>query len=109
MLRGEGSEDAADECGVEGCGSGFAADVSDGEGGAAGTVVEVVVDVASDGTGGDELGGDLGALELGRTGGHEAELDLPGHLEVALHALFFPVDALVEARVGESDGGRRAE
>src|SRR5882757_8605352 len=109
MLWGEGSEDAADERGVEGCGSGFAADISDGEGGAAGTVVEVVVDIASDGTGGDELGGDFGALELRWTGGHEAELDLAGHLEVALHALLFLVDALVEARVGDADGDLRGE
>src|SRR5882757_9458289 len=109
MLWGEGSEDAADERGVEGCGSGFAADVSDGEGGAAGTVVEVVVDIASDGTGGDELGGDFGALELGWTRWHEAKLDLAGHLEVALHALLFLVDALVEARVGDADGDLRGQ
>ena len=109
MLRGERAEDAADERGVEGGGRGFAADVSDGEGDAAGAVVEVVVDVAADGAGGDELGGDLGALELGRTRGHEAELDLAGHLEVALHALLFLVDALVEAGVGDADGDLRGE
>ena len=107
MLRGEGAEDAADECGVERGGRGFAADISDGDGGAAGTVVEVVEDVASDGAGGDELGGDFGALELGRARGHEAELDLAGHLEVALHALLFFVDALVEAGVGDADGDLR--
>src|ERR1700750_2659460 len=104
MLRGEGAQDAADECGVEGGGGGFAADISDGDGGAAGAVVEVVKDIASDGAGGDELGGNFGALKLGRAGGHEAELDLAGHLQVALHALFFFVDALVEARVGDADG-----
>ncbi len=109
MLRGEGAEDAADERGVEGGGSGFAADVSDGDGDAAGTVVEVVVDVASDGAGGDELGGDFGALEFGRARGHEAELDLASHLEVALHALLFLVDALVEAGVGDADGDLRGE
>src|SRR5258708_18550730 len=96
MLGGERAEDAADERGVEGGGRGFAADVSDGDGGAAGAVVEVVEDIASDGAGGDELGGDLGALELRRARGHEAELDLAGHLQVALHALLFFVDALVE-------------
>src|SRR4030088_3311023 len=109
MRRGEGAEDAADEGGVECGGRGFAADVSDGDGGATGTVVEVVVDIASDGAGGDALGGDFGALELRRTRGHEAELDLAGHLEVALHALLFFVDALVEARVGDADGDLGAE
>ena len=104
MLRGQGAEDAADERGVEGGGGGFAADVSDGQSGAAGTVVEVVVNIASNGAGGDELGGYLSALELRRAGGHETELDLPGHLEVALHALLFFVDALIEARVGDADG-----
>ena len=76
---------------------------------AARAVVEVVVDVSADGARGDELRGDLGALEFGRTRGHEAELDLAGHLEVALHALFFLVDALVEPRVGDADGDLRAE
>src|SRR3979490_2777255 len=109
MPRGEGAEEAADERGVECGGRGFAADVSDGEGGAAGTVVEVVVDIASDGTGGDELGGYFGALEFRRTGGHEAELHLAGHLEVALHALLFFMDALIEAGVGDADGDLRAE
>src|SRR3981189_3602307 len=104
MLRGQRAEDAADESSVEGGWGGFAADISDGQGGAAGTLVPVVVDVASDGAGGDELGGDLGALELRRAGGHEAELDLACHLEVALRALLVMVDALIQARVGNDDG-----
>src|SRR5258706_7676269 len=109
MLGAERAEDAADERGVEGGGRGFAADVSDGDGGAAGGVVEVVEDIASDGAGGDELRGDLSALELRRARGHEAELTLAGHLEVALYALLFFVDALVEAGVGDADGDLRAE
>src|SRR5271167_4376108 len=100
MLWRERAQDAADECGVECSGCCLAADVSDGEGYAAGAVVEVVVDVAPDGTCGNELGGDLGALEFRGTRRHEAQLDLAGHLEVALHALFFLVDALIEPRVG---------
>src|SRR5438445_2330673 len=109
MLRSEGAQDSADERGVKGGGRGFAADISDGESGAAGAVVEVVEDVASDGAGGDELGGNLGALELRRAGGHEAKLDLTRHLEVALHSLFLLVNALVEARVGDADGDLRGE
>src|SRR5258708_1649238 len=107
MLWRERAEDAADECGVEGGGGGFAADVSDGESGATGAVVEVVEDIASDGAGGDELSGDLGALELRWPGGHEAELNLAGHLEVALHPLLLFVNALVEAGVGDADGDLR--
>src|SRR5258708_26679532 len=102
MLRGKGAKDAADEGGIEGGGSCFAADVSDGDGGAAGAVVEVVEDIASDGAGGDEPGGDFGALELRRAGGHEAELDLAGPLEGALPTLLFCVAASLEAWV---DGG----
>ena len=104
VLGGEGAKDSADEGGVEGGGGGLAGDVSYGEGDAAGAVVEEVVHVSADGAGGGELGGDLGALEDGGRGRHEAELDLAGHLEVALHALFFLVNALVEAGVGDADG-----
>ena len=39
---------------------------------------------------------------MGGVRGHEAELDLAGHVEVALHALFFFVDALVEAGIGDA-------
>ena len=38
-----------------------------------------------------ELGGDLGAREPRRARGHQAQLDLARHLEVALHALLFVV------------------
>jgi len=42
-------------------------------------------------------------------GGHESELDLASHLEVALHALLLLVDALIEAGVGDADGDLRGE
>src|ERR1700722_17827813 len=109
MLRSERSEYAAGERSVEGGGGGFAADVADGEGGAACAEVEVVVDVAPDGAGGDKFGCDLGALELRRARGHETELDLTCHLEVALHALLFLVNTLVETGVGDTDGDLRGE
>ncbi len=109
MLRGERAEDAADESGVESGGRGFATDVSDGQGGPADAIVEVVVDVASYGAGGDKFGGNLDTLEFGWTRGHETELDLASHLEVALHALFLFVDSLVEAGVGDADGDLRGE
>ena len=61
-MRRERTEDSAGECCVE-CGGGcFAADVSYSEGYASGTVVEIVVDVATDGPGGDELRGYFGAF-----------------------------------------------
>ncbi len=41
--------------------------------------------------------------------GKEAQLDLAGHVEVALHALLFFVDALVETGVGDGDGDLRGE
>ena len=72
-------------------------------------VVEEVVEVAADGAGGGEAGGDCGAGGAGRVRGEEAQLDLAGHGEVALHALFFFVDALVEAGVGDGDGDLGAE
>ena len=112
MLGRERAEDAADECGVEGGWCGLAADVAYGQTGATGAVVEVVVDVAADGAGGNEGGGDLGAFEYRRPGWHETELNFAGHLEVALHALLFFVNALVEAGVGDADGdlcGQRGE
>ena len=84
-------------------------DVADGYGYSAGAVVEEVVDVAADGAGGEELGGELGAVEVGRAGRHEAKLDLASHLEVALHALLFFVDALVEPRIRDGDGDLRGE
>ena len=67
-------------------------------------VVEEVVEVAADGTGGVEADGDLRVGGVGGGGGHEAELHLAGHVEVALHALFFFVDALVETGVDDGDG-----
>ena len=109
VLGGNGAEDSADEGGVESSRGGLAGDVAEGDGYATGAVVEEVVDVAADGAGGGEFGGDLGALEDGRAGRHEAELDLSGHLEVALHALLFFVDALVEAGVGDADCHLRGE
>src|ERR1700742_3424723 len=109
MLGRERAENAAGQCGVERGWSSLAADITDCQRGAASAVVEVVVDVAPDGSGGDELGGDLGALEFGGTRRHEAELDLASHFEVALHALFLFVDALVEAGVGDTDGDLRGE
>ena len=72
MLGRQRTQDAADQCGVEGGGGGFATDVSNGQGDAAGAVVEEIVYVAADGAGGEELGCDLGAFELRRAGGHEA-------------------------------------
>lgn len=51
---------------AERSGGGFAADVAYCERGAAGPVVEVVVNIAAYGARGDELGCDLGALELRR-------------------------------------------
>ena len=39
----------------------------------------------------------------------EAQLHRAGHVEVALHALLFVVDALVEACVGDGDGDLRGE
>src|ERR1700722_1314037 len=108
MLRGEGAENAAGERGVECGGRGFATHVSYGQSDAAGTIVEVIVDVASDGPCGNELSSNLGALKLRGARRHETELDLTGHLEVALHALLFFVDALVEAGVGDADGDLRA-
>src|SRR3984885_13801595 len=109
MLRREGAENAAGERGVECGGRGFAAHVSYGEGDAAGTVVEVIVDVASDRACGNELSGDLSALKLRGARGHQTELDLTGHLEIALHALLFFMDTLVEAGIGDADGDLRAE
>jgi len=109
MLWGERAEDAADKRCIESGWRGFAADIANGEADAAWTVVEVVVDIASDGASGDELGGDLGVGEFWRTRGHETELDLAGHLEVSFHTLLFLVDALVEAGVGDADGDLRRE
>src|ERR1700723_2096775 len=104
MAAGERWKYSVGERGVE-CGGGcFAADVADGEGGAAGAVVEVVVDVASNGSGGDELGCNLCAFELRRARGHEPELDLAGHLKIALHALLFLVNTLIETGVGDAEG-----
>src|ERR1700691_5417109 len=112
MLRGQRAQNAADERGVERGRRGLAADASyggGGEGGAAGAVVEEVVDVAADGTRGEKLGCDLGVFELWRARRHEAKLNLAGHLEVALHALLFFVDALVEAGVGDADCDLRGQ
>ena len=108
-MGGEGTQYAADKRGVKCSRGGLAADVSYGEGDASGSVVEKVEDVASDGAGGDEFGGDLGVFELRRARRHEAELNLTRHVEVALHALLFLVDALVEAGVGDADGDLRGE
>jgi hypothetical protein len=139
MARGEGTQEAGDERGVEGGGGGLAGDVAEREqdaGGGAGdvgaggwgrvelgagadaiaeggvklgAVVEEVIDVAADGAGGVEADGDLGVGGGGGIGRHEAELDLARHFQVALHALFFLVNALVEARVGDGDGDLRGE
>jgi len=113
MPGGERAEDAADERRIKGGWSGLSADISDRDGEAAGVfggaVVEEVVDVAADGAGGKEAGGDLGVGRLGWGGWKKSQLDLARHFEVALHALFLFVNALVEAGVGDGDGDLRGE
>src|SRR6202012_4550588 len=88
---------------------GFAADIPDSKCDGAGAVVEVVVDVASNGTGSNKMCGDLSALKLRRARGHESGLDLTRHLKDPLHALFFLVNALVEASVRDADGDLRGK
>ena len=108
-MGGEGTQYAADKRGVKCSRGGLAADVSYGEGNPSGAVVEEVKDIASDGARGDEFRRDLGVFELGWARGHEAELNLTRHVEVALHTLLFLVDALVEASVGDADRDLRGE
>ncbi len=45
----------------------------------------------------------------GGDAGQQAQLHLARHVEVALQALLFFVDALVEPRVGDGDGDLRGE
>jgi hypothetical protein len=41
--------------------------------------------------------------------GHEAKLNLTGHVEVALHTLFLFVDPLIASGVGDADGNLRCQ
>src|SRR4051812_2468435 len=94
------TQDSADERGVDGCGSAFAADVPDGDADeSAAAVGNEVVEIAADCSRGDELGGELGVLQRGTGLRKEAVLEFAGEGQVLLESAFLLGDALVESCV----------
>ncbi len=102
-LHGGGAHDAADQCGKERSGRGFAADVAENDGGLAGAVFHEVVEVAADGARGQESHRHFGMGMLRRMGREQAELHFARHGDVALKLLLLAPDGLIEARILNGD------
>src|SRR3954453_19928563 len=101
--RGGGTHDTADQRGVERRWSGLAAGIAERDAGAVTVVVQKVVHVAANCACRQEASGKLGGLVLRPRLRQQAELDLPGHLQVVLQALLLLCYALVEPGVFNRD------
>src|ERR1041385_2606445 len=109
FIARQAAQNAADQRRVQRRRSAFAAYVAHNDAGAGKRVIKKVVKVAADGMRRIEAGRNLSPSHTGSDGRQQMVLHLARHGEVALHALFFTGDALIERGIFNGDGYLRRQ
>src|ERR1035438_9949402 len=108
-VQGGGAHDAADQGCKQGRGGRLPADVAQDDGGASGTIVHKIVQVAADGARRQKSNRHFCVDEFGRGRRQQTKLDFAGHRHIALELAFLAPDGLIEPGVFNRYGHLRRQ
>ena len=109
LNRRMGTQNTADECGINGRRRAFAADIADRDPQPRQRIGNEVVEIAADGAGGKKLGLNFEMLHLGKRMRQQAKLQFARQCQIVFQPLLLPRDVLVEARVFNGNRHLRRE